>query len=429
VTWVADLPFVFHPSIVIGDGALGYFFDSKGMKLITASSSGVRIKTVRDEGGQLGNTPTKKKILSIFGTRPETIKMAPVIRALRDDDRAECVTCVTGQHRQMLDQVLQLFDIHPDHDLEIMVQAQTLLHVTCSVLEKVDVIIEHERPDWVVVQGDTTSAMAAALAAFYRRIPVAHVEAGLRTNDAFNPYPEEVNRRYIDCVASVHFTATEHNRDVLLREGVAPSSIVTTGNTVIDALLHVAERPFAVGDSQLAGLPFETKRIVLVTAHRRENCGAPLREICGALCEIAARHPDVHIVYPVHLNPSIYGPVHEMLAKNANISLLPPLDYLTFVQLAKRSYLVLTDSGGVQEEMPSLGKPVLVMRQVTERTEALEAGTAALVGTSAEAIALGTTELLENPERYRAMTSSKNPYGDGFAARRISEWLLKEAGH
>jgi UDP-N-acetylglucosamine 2-epimerase (non-hydrolysing) len=328
----------------------------------------------------------------------------------------------------MLDQVLGLFDIRPDHDLEIMVRAQSLSHVTCKVLEKVDAILDHERPDWVVVQGDTTSAMAAALAAFYRRVPVAHVEAGLRTNDAFNPYPEEVNRRYIDCVASVHFTATEQNREVLLREGVAPSSIVTTGNTVIDALLHVAELPFEMKGSQLADLPFEKKRIILVTAHRRENCGAPLREICNALREIASRHPDFHIVYPVHLNPSIHDPVHEILGESENISLLPPLDYLTFVQLAKRSYLVLTDSGGVQEEMPSLGKPVLVMRQVTERTEALRAGTAALVGTSAEAIAAGTRELIENQEHYQAMTSSKNPYGDGFAARRISDWLLKEVG-
>lgn len=355
--------------------------------------------------------------------------MAPVIRALHDDGRAECVTCVTGQHRQMLDQVLRLFDIRPDHDLEIMVKAQTLSHVTCSVLEKVDKLIEHTRPDWLVVQGDTTSAMAAALAAFYRHLPVAHVEAGLRTNDTFNPYPEEVNRRYIDCVSSAYFAATEQNRDVLLREGVTPSKIVMTGNTVIDALLYVAERPFIIEDSQLASLPFEEKRILLVTAHRRENVGAPLREICGALRAIAARYPDVHIVYPVHLNPSIDGPVREMLRDNANISLLPPLDYLTFVQLAKRSYLVLTDSGGVQEEMPSLGKPVLVMRNTTERVEALQAGSAALVGTSAESIIAGTAELIENSQRYQAMTSSKNPYGDGLAARRISEWLLREAGH
>jgi len=370
----------------------------------------------------------KKKIICVFGTRPEAIKMAPVIRALLDDGRAECLTCVTGQHRQMLDQVLELFGIRPDYDLDIMVQEQTLSHVTCKVLEKLDVLLERERPDWVVVQGDTTSAMAAALAAFYRRIPVAHVEAGLRTNDTFNPYPEEVNRRYIDCVASMYFPATAQNRDVLLREGVASSNIVTTGNTVIDALLYVAERPFAVEGSLLAGLPFEEKRILLVTAHRRENYGAPLREICSALRQIAARHADVHIVYPVHLNPSISGPVHELLGGIANISLLPPLDYLTFVHLAKRSYIVLTDSGGVQEEMPSLGKPVLVMRQVTERMEAVQAATAVLVGTSAEAITAGTTEILDKPERYRAMTSSKNPFGDGFAARRIVEQLLKGAG-
>jgi UDP-N-acetylglucosamine 2-epimerase (non-hydrolysing) len=380
------------------------------------------------EGKRLDALTAKKKILTVFGTRPEAIKMAPVIRALLDDGRAECVTCVTGQHRQMLDPVLELFDIRPDYDLDIMVQAQTLAHVTCAVLEKLDTILVQERPDWVVVQGDTTSAMAAALAAFYRRIPVAHVEAGLRTNDAFNPYPEEVNRRYIDCVASAHFAATKQNEEALLREGVSPSSIMTTGNTVIDALLYIANRPFTLEGSLLAGLPFGEKRIVLVTAHRRENWGAPLREICAALREIAVRHSDVHIVYPVHLNPSIQGPVHELLGKVANISLLPPLDYLTFVQLAKRSYMVLTDSGGVQEEMPSLGKPVLVMRQVTERTEALQAGTAALVGTSAEAIVAGATELIENTERYREMTSSKNPYGDGLAAHRIAERLLNGAG-
>jgi len=354
--------------------------------------------------------------------------MAPVIRALLDDGRAECVTCVTGQHRQMLDQVLELFDIHPDHDLDIMVHAQTLSHVTSSVLEKLDPILMQERPDWVVVQGDTTSAMAAALAAFYRRIPVAHVEAGLRTNDISNPYPEEVNRRYIDCIASMHFAATEQNREILLREGILPSSVVTTGNTVIDALLHVAKRPFVIEDSALAGLPFESKRIVLVTAHRRENYGGPLIEICRALREIAVRRSDIHIVYPVHLNPSISGPVHELLGGVAGITLLPPLDYLTFVQLAKRSYIILTDSGGVQEEMPSLRKPVLVMRQTTERTEALLAGTAVLVGTSAETIADGATCLIENPKRYEAMTSPKNPYGDGFAARRISESLLKDRG-
>jgi UDP-N-acetylglucosamine 2-epimerase (non-hydrolysing) len=373
----------------------------------------------------------KKKILSVFGTRPEAIKMAPVIRALLNDARAECVTCVTGQHRQMLDQVLSLFDIHPDHDFDIMVKGQTLSHVTCSVLEKLDAILVREHPDWVVVQGDTTSAMAAALAAFYRRIPVAqvaHVEAGLRTNDILNPYPEEVNRRYIDCVANMHFAATIRNRDALLREGVSPSSVMVTGNTVIDALLYVAAQPFTVEGSLLSGLPLEEKRIILVTAHRRESYGAPLQEICAALREIAALHKDMHIVYPVHLNPSIQAPVNELLGGVANISLLPPLDYPTFVQLAKRSYLVLTDSGGVQEEMPSLGKPVLVMREVTERTEALEAGTAALVGTSAAAIVAGVNQLVDHAEQYRAMTTANIPYGDGVAAKRIAERLLQDAG-
>ncbi len=379
----------------------------------------------------MNSSTTKKKILAVFGTRPEAIKMAPVIRALLDDGRADCVTCVTGQHRQMLDQVLELFGIEPDHDLDIMIQEQTLAQVTCKVLEKLDRIIVERQPDWIVVQGDTTSALAAALAAFYRRIRVAHVEAGLRTNDVFNPFPEEVNRRYIDCVASMHFAATERNRDVLLREGVSPSRIAVTGNTVIDALLHVASKPFSIEASPLSVIPFTNKRIVLVTAHRRENWGAPLREICAAIQQIAERNPDVHIVYPVHLNPSIHAPVYELLGKVQNISLLSPLDYLTFVQLAKRSYLVLTDSGGIQEEMPSLGKPVLVMRTVTERTEALEAGTARLVGTSARAIAEGAADLLDSRDRYQAMVSSKNPYGDGLAGRRISDRLLAESenGH
>jgi UDP-N-acetylglucosamine 2-epimerase len=368
----------------------------------------------------------RTKILSVFGTRPEAIKMAPVIRAMLDDARAQCVTCVTGQHRQMLDQVLDLFGIQPDYDLKIMVREQTLAHVTSKVLEELDQILAEQQPDWIVVQGDTTSAMAAALAGFYRRIRVAHVEAGLRTNDVFDPYPEEVNRRYIDCVASVHFAATARNRDVLLREGISPSRIAVTGNTVIDALLHMAGKLFSLEKSPLAGIPFADKRIVLVTAHRRENWGSPLREICAALRQIAIRNPDVHIVYPVHLNPNIHSPVYASLHGLPNISLLAPLDYLSFVQLAKRSYLVLTDSGGIQEEMPSLGKPVLVMRNVTERTEALEAGTAVLVGTSARAIAEGAADLLDNRDRYQAMVSSENPYGDGLAGRRISDWLLAD---
>ena len=279
------------------------------------------------------------------------------------------MTCVTGQHREMLNQVLTLFNITPDVDLDIMVQAQTLSHITCKVIERLDEILRDQQIDWVVVQGDTTSAMAAALAAFYRRIPVAHVEAGLRTNDPFDPYPEEVNRRYIDCIASAHFAATPQNRDVLLREGVSPASIDVTGNTVIDAMLYVADKPYRIEGSVLEGIPFGEKRIVLVTAHRRENWGGPIRAICSALRQIAYRYPDVHIVYPVHLNPSIREPVNTLLNGCPNISLLPPLDYFSFVQLAKRSHLVLTDSGGVQEEMPSLGKPVLVMRRTTERTK------------------------------------------------------------
>lgn len=374
----------------------------------------------------MNRSATKKKFLTVFGTRPEAIKMAPVIRALRDDGRADCVICVTGQHREMLDQVLDLFGIHPDHDLDIMVRDQTLAHVTCKVLERLDTILMQQQPDWMIVQGDTTSAMAAALAAFYRRIPIAHVEAGLRTNDVFNPYPEEVNRRYIDCIASTHFAATERNRDVLLREGISSSSIVITGNTVIDALLHVAQEPFAIESSALAQIPFTGKRIVLVTAHRRENWGEPLREICTALRQLAARFPDVHIVYPVHLNPNIHAPVSALLGGISNITLLPPLDYLTFVQLAKRSYLVLTDSGGIQEEMPSLGKPVIVMREVTERTEALTAGVAVLAGTSAQAIANGAADVLQNTKRYQAMVGSKNPYGDGQAAHRITARLLAD---
>ncbi len=296
--------------------------------------------------------------------------MAPVVKALEArPDWIESRVCVTAQHREMLDQVLELFDMIPDYDLDIMGEDQSLAQVTASVFAGLDPVLTAERPDWVLVQGDTTTVMAAGLLAFYHRIKVGHVEAGLRTHDKHRPFPEEINRRVAGVVADLHFAPTAWARDNLLREGVAPEAVCVTGNPVIDALLMVADRPYDPGTGPLAGLPWE-RRIVLVTAHRRENFGRPLEEICAALIEIARRYPDdVHIVYPVHLNPNVQGPVYRLLGGVPNVTLLPPLDYLPLVHLMKRCTLVLTDSGGIQEEAPGLGKPVLVLREVTERPE------------------------------------------------------------
>lgn len=369
------------------------------------------------------------KVLCVFGTRPEAIKMAPVIKELRKHPAADCRVCVTAQHRQMLDQVLRLFDIVPDYDLDIMQDDQRLSYVTSRVLTEAEQVIQAERPTWVLVQGDTTTAMAASLAAFYQRVRVGHVEAGLRTGDKWQPFPEEINRKLIDTVADSHFAPTEGSKLNLLREGIPEESILVTGNTVIDALLDVAAQPFDPVGILLERLSLDGKRAILVTAHRRENFGRPLENICLALREIAKQYDgDVHIVYPVHPNPSVQRPVYRLLGDVPNISLMPPLDYQSFVWLMKHSHLVLTDSGGLQEEAPGLGKPVLVLREVTERPEAVEAGTVKVIGTARERVVAETTRLLENAAEYECMAQAINPYGDGHAAERIVSALLAQNG-
>ena len=365
------------------------------------------------------------KILSVFGTRPEAIKMAPIVRMLAQrSPQVESVVCVTAQHREMLDQVLGLFDIVPDYDLDLMRPNQSLAALTGLALERLDKVIGEVKPDWVLTQGDTTTAMVASLAAFYHRVKVGHVEAGLRTWDKYQPFPEEVNRRIADTVADLHFAPTDQSRDNLLREGIPSASIIVTGNTVIDALLDVAARPYDWNSGPLAAVP-RGKRIVLVTAHRRENFGAPLRAICAALRDVASFSPDLQIVYPVHLNPNVREVVHLELGSLPNVSLLPPLDYLPLVHLMKAAELILTDSGGIQEEAPGLGKPVLVLREVTERPEGLAAGTVRLVGTGRQQIRDETWRLLNDPAAYRSMANAVNPYGDGEASRRIIESIVK----
>lgn len=350
--------------------------------------------------------------------------MAPVVKALNNhSDRITSIVCVTAQHRQMLDQVLSLFEIEPDFDLNLMRPNQSLAQLTASVLTELDAVIAEVEPDWVLTQGDTTTAMVGALAGFYRRVKVGHVEAGLRTWDKHQPFPEEINRVIADAVCDLHFAPTAQSRDNLLREGVRESSILVTGNTVIDALLDVAARDYDWQQSELAAVPRD-KRLILVTAHRRENFGAPLTEICRALKEIAARFADVHLVYPVHLNPNVQQVVQTELRDVPNITLLEPLDYLPLVQLMKASTIVLTDSGGLQEEAPGLGKPVLVLREVTERPEGVEAGTVKLVGTDSTRIVRETARLLEDTAEYQRMAQAVNPYGDGHASRRIVESLL-----
>jgi UDP-N-acetylglucosamine 2-epimerase (non-hydrolysing) len=367
------------------------------------------------------------KVLSIFGTRPEAIKMAPVVKALEaDPQRINSQVCVTAQHREMLDQVLDLFQIKPDHDLDLMTPNQTLSELTARVFTHLDPILEAEKPDWVLVQGDTTTVMAASLAAFYHRMKVGHVEAGLRTFDKWRPFPEEINRKIAGVVADLHFAPTERSRENLLHEGVEAEKVHVTGNPVIDALQIVAEMSYDLSEGPLADIPWD-KQIILLTAHRRENFGEPIRLICQAISELASRYQEqVHFVYPVHLNPNIWGPVHELLDGIHNVSLLEPLEYLPLVQLMKRSYLVLTDSGGIQEEAPGLGKPVLVLRQKTERPEAVDAGTVKLVGTDPENIKANFQLLMEDQEVYQTMSRSINPYGDGKSAGRILQLLLDQ---
>lgn len=390
-------------------------------------------------------TPNKKRILLVFGTRPEAIKMAPLVKELQKfPDRFETVVCVTAQHRQMLDQVLQIFGIVPDYDLDIMQAGQDLYDVTARVLLGMREVLKAARADVVLVHGDTSTSTAAALAAFYQQIPVGHVEAGLRTGNIYSPWPEEMNRQLTGRLASLHFAPTSLSRDNLLVEGVDPASIHVTGNTVIDALFMVVEqiRKKGLGDTLAAELVHRypalrpaltgrqattSRRLILVTGHRRENFGQGFENICHALAEIAVTHPEVDIVYPVHLNPNVQEPVRRILGKASatNVFLIDPIDYLPFVYLMDRSYLIITDSGGVQEEAPSLGKPVLVMRETTERPEAVEAGTVRLVGTDTKTIVRHVAELLTDNVAHTTMGQAHNPYGDGKACARILEVLAK----
>ncbi|MGF6571314.1 UDP-N-acetylglucosamine 2-epimerase (non-hydrolyzing) [Paraburkholderia sp. GAS333] len=363
-----------------------------------------------------------KKILSIFGTRPEAIKMAPLMRALAAEPGIDSVVCITGQHHTMLQQVLDLFDIAPDYDLAVMTQNQTLNSLTARVIEKLDKVIDREKPDRILVHGDTTSASSAALAAFHRRIPVGHVEAGLRTYDPGHPWPEEINRRIVDTVSDLLFVPTHRSAANIAAESLQGSTIVT-GNTVIDALLWMTERidsNTALRDSLDARFPFldPGRQMVLVTGHRRESFGQGFADICAALTHIAQR-PDVQIVYPVHLNPNVRGPVTLALERVPNIHLIEPQGYDGFVRLLQRATLILTDSGGVQEEAPALGKPVLVMRDVTERPEAVQAGTALLVGTNPATIVNAVMQLLDDAGARHAFAQRINPYGDGRASARI----------
>ena len=370
------------------------------------------------------------KTLCVFGTRPEAIKMAPLALKLHSESRFDARVCVTGQHREMLDQVLSLFNLKPDYDLDIMKSGQDLTDVTGSILKGMRDVLTEFRPDVVLVHGDTATTLAASLAAYYQQIPVAHVEAGLRTGNLYSPWPEEANRKLTGALATVHFAPTQTSADNLKREGIAEKTIHITGNTVIDALFEIVNKLDT--DEQLykslaLKFPFldEGKKLILVTGHRRESFGGGFERICEALAQTARQHPDVQIVYPVHLNPNVQQPVNQLLKGIANIHLIEPLDYLPFVYLMNRAEIILTDSGGIQEEAPSLGKPVLVMRDSTERPEAIAAGTVKLVGTNTITITNELNELLINPEAYEAMSRAHNPYGDGKASDRIIELLAR----
>ena len=366
------------------------------------------------------------KVLSIVGTRPEAVKMAPVIRELaRRPGRVSSRVCATAQHREMLDQVLSVFGVVPDYDLDLMSGARTPAQVASAALARLEPVLERERPDWVLVQGDTTTVMAATVAAFYAGVRVGHVEAGLRTHDLRQPFPEEGNRRVAGCLADLHFAPTEGARANLLRENVPPGRVVVTGNPVVDALREMSECASAACDPPaLREIP-EGARVVLVTAHRRENFGAPLEAVCGALAELARRYEgDVRVVYLVHRNPRVWETAHRLLAGVRGVTLVPPVDYLTLVRLLKRCHLVLTDSGGLQEEAPCLGKPVLVLRDKTERPEAVEAGCVRLVGTDAARIVEEASRLLDCRDCYAQMSRPTFVYGDGRAAPRIVDALL-----
>jgi UDP-N-acetylglucosamine 2-epimerase (non-hydrolysing) len=371
---------------------------------------------------------SKMRVLVVFGTRPEAVKLAPVIQAMQAESSIETVICVTAQHREMLDQVLDLFQITPDIDLNLMKADQSLSKLTAAIFEHFEPVLQKIQPDWVMLQGDTTSVMATALSAFYQRIRVAHVEAGLRTADKWQPFPEEINRRIASVVVDLHLAPTENARINLLREGIEDWRIAVTGNPVIDALQAISARPAPPAIEQLLSelaISSGQRRLILVTAHRRENFGQPIRDICTAIRTLAEGYPqELQFIYPVHLNPNIQKPANELLAQIPNVKLLKPVEYLSLVHLLKNAYFVMTDSGGIQEEATGLGKPTLVLRTVTERPEGVEAGVLKLVGTDKEKIVAEARRLLEDHSAYATMAKASNPFGDGHASERILRALL-----
>ena len=365
------------------------------------------------------------KIMTVFGTRPEAIKMAPLVRALEKEKQLESVVCVTAQHREMLDQVLELFQIEPDYDLNVMKQNQSVSQISTNVLLGMEKVLEESKPDMVLVHGDTTTTFASALAAFYQKIPVGHVEAGLRTYDKYSPFPEEMNRVLTGHMAELHFAPTIRNKNNLLAEGIDEDKIFITGNTVIDALLTVAGKAYEFEDEVLKNIDFKNRKVITVTCHRRENLGENMHNIFGAIRDLAVEFPELEIIYPMHMNPKVRNLAREILGSTERIHLIEPLQYQPFVKLMAESYLIITDSGGLQEEAPSLGKPVLVVRRETERPEAVEAGTVKLAGVEKEKIYSLAKELIQDSEAYGKMAEAVNPYGDGKTAGRIVQ-ILKD---
>lgn len=366
----------------------------------------------------------KIKVMTVFGTRPEAIKMAPLIKVMSCSEFIEPVVCVTAQHREMLDQVLSLFNIVPDYDLDIMRDRQTLTDVTVRALRGLEKILAHEKPNVLLIHGDTTTTFVGGLAGFYHRIKVGHVEAGLRTFNRYSPYPEEINRCLTGVLSNMHFAPTAGARANLLKGNVPEDTIVVTGNTVIDALMQVVDNDYKFTQTPLCNIDFEAKRVILLTCHRRENIGAPMAEIFKGIRDITIAHPDVEVVYPVHKNPAVLNRARSILGDNERIYLTEPLDYLPFANLMNRCHMVMTDSGGIQEEAPSLGKPVLVLREVTERPEAVHFGTVKLAGVKRAAVFKAASELLEDRALYDRMSQAVNPYGDGRASQRIVDALL-----
>ena len=364
-----------------------------------------------------------KKVMLVFGTRPEAIKMCPLVNELKTRKGIETIVCVTGQHRQMLDQVLEAFQVEPDYDLSIMKDRQTLFDVTTNILNRIKAVLEEVQPDVVLVHGDTSTTFVTALACFYLQIPVGHVEAGLRTYNIYSPYPEEFNRQAVSIISAYNFAPTELSKENLLREGKNPDTIYVTGNTAIDALKTTVRSDYTHPELEWA----KGSRLIMITAHRRENLGEPMKHMFRAIRRVCDEHPDIKAIYPIHMNPVVRETAREILGDDERIRIIEPLDVLDFHNFLSRSYLILTDSGGIQEEAPSLGKPVLVMRDTTERPEGIKAGTLKLVGTDEEVIYQNFKQLLEDEEAYRAMSTASNPYGDGFACKRIADILEGKA--